>query len=395
MIGIHPDTAALPGSYIFRETGARIAAFEREHPDLTVCRLGIGDVAYPPGRTVVRALRRAAREMGRPATFRGYPPDGGYPFLRSALSAAYARIGVAFPPDAFFVGDGAKSDGADLLAVTDARDVVMPAPAYPVYGDSAVMYGRRLVPVRACAENGFLPAPPKERCPGALVILISPNNPCGVAYPRALLSAWLAYTRACEGLLLFDNSYAAFARPGAVRSIYELDGARDIAVEVGSFSKFAAFTGLRCSYLVLPPELRCGERPLAAVWSRRQAARFNGVSYVIQRAAEAALSPEGLREAAHTLAVYRENAARLRETLASCRVPFVGGEDSPYLFAACPAGLSSRAFFERLLTQCGVAVTPGVGFGADGEGYVRLSALARRECVRQACLRLRLFYGRR
>lgn len=393
MIGIHPDTAALPGAYIFRETGARIAAFEAAHPHLTVCRLGIGDVAYPPGRTVVRALRRAAREMGHSATFRGYPPDGGYPFLRNALSLAYTRVGVTLPPDAFFIGDGAKSDGADLLSVTDARDIVMPTPAYPVYGDSAVMYGRRLIPVRACAENGFLPAPPREQYPGALVILISPNNPCGVAYPRALLADWLAYTRACGGLLLFDNSYAAFARPGAVRSIYELDGARSLAVEVGSFSKWAAFTGLRCSYLVLPPELQCGGRLLRAAWARRQAARFNGVSYVIQRAAEAALSPAGYREAARSLRIYRENTAILRETLAACRVPFVGGEDSPYLFAACPAGLSSRAFFERLLTQCGVAVTPGVGFGADGEGYVRFSALATRACVRQACLRLRLFFA--
>lgn len=394
MIGPHSCFAALPEEYLFTQTAAAIREEERR-PGRHVCRLGVGDAAYPLGKTVVRAMREAAEEMGRADGFRGYPPEGGYLFLREALARFYSDRGIDMSPEDIFVGDGAKSDGADLLALTDAAEVLLQTPGYPVYADAAALYGRRVVLLPGAPENGFCPPPPEKEHPGALIVLVSPGNPCGTAYSRAALTAWVAYARSCGACLLFDSSYFAFVRPGGVHSIYEIPGARTCAVEVGSFSKFAGFTGLRLSYLVMPEGVRLGERPLRERWARRQACRFNGVSYITQRAGEAALTPAGQREWRHVLRYYQGNAALLRRTLSAQGVPFFGGEDSPYLFAACPAGMSSWDCFHALLSQAGVAVTPGAGFGRGGEGYVRLSALARVETVREAALRLSVFFASR
>lgn len=380
----NPCFASLPDAYLFRETGEAVAAAERAR-GRPLLRLGVGDVAYPLSRPVVRALCRASREMGDPARFRGYPPTEGYPFLREAVARFYADRGIAVTPESVVIGDGAKSDGADFLTVTGAEEILLPTPAYPVYADAAVLAGRRVVRVPTDLSHGFLPVPPDSRHTGAVIVLISPNNPCGVAYPRALLEDWVAYARENDACVLFDSSYFAFLRPGGVRSIYEIPGAREVAAEVGSFSKFAGFTGLRCSYLILPDELRVAGRPLRYDWLRRQSTRFNGVSYVVQRAAEAALSPPGRRAWEKTVARYAHNARLLADALTAAGIPFTGGQDSPYLFAACPPGQSSRAFFARLLAA-GVATTPGDGFGIGGEGFIRLSALCREETARAAAL---------
>jgi LL-diaminopimelate aminotransferase len=400
----------LRAGYLFPEIARRVRAFEAAHPGTRLLRLGIGDVTLPLAPAVVAALARAAEEMGTPAGLRGYAPDQGYPFLIDAIREHdYAARGLSLEADEVFVSDGSKQDSGNIQEIFDpAARVVVTDPVYPVYVDSQVMAGRTgaadergryagLLYVRADEGNGFVPPPPAE--PADLAYLCSPNNPTGSVFTRADLERWVAWARACGAVLVFDAAYDAFIQdPALPRSVYEVAGARECAIEMRSFSKRAGFTGLRCAYTVVPRECRgttaSGERVgLRELWARRQSTKFNGVPYPVQRAAAAVYSPEGRKETAEQVAYYMENARRLRAGLAGAGLRVFGGEHAPYVWMRTPGGLSAWACFDLLLERAQVVVTPGSGFGPAGEGFVRLSAFNSRECVDEAVARLRGAFG--
>ncbi|MBQ7160330.1 MAG: LL-diaminopimelate aminotransferase [Clostridia bacterium] len=380
--------ASLGGGYLFSETARRIRAFEAENPGKKVIRLGIGDVTLPLGKTVVDAMLRASAEMGERGTFRGYCPEAGYGFLRSAVARYYARRGVDVRPEEIFISDGAKSDCAAVPSLFGAAKVYIPDPVYPVYLDTNLLAGRETVSIPALPEDGFLPGP--ERCGGgpAVIYLCSPDNPTGAAYGREGLAAWVVHAINTGSVIIYDAAYEAYiTEPGVPHTIYEIPGAKSCAVEINSLSKSAGFTGTRCGWSVFPREL--GE--LGKMWARRQAASFNGVSYIVQRAAEAALSPAGLAESAKMAEYYLSNARLISRLLDEKGIFHTGGVNSPYIWMRCPDGCGSWEFFDRMLTSAGVAGTPGAGFGKYGEGFFRLTAFSAREDTETAVARLREF----
>jgi LL-diaminopimelate aminotransferase len=396
---------------LFPEIGRRVRAFQATHPDARVIRLGIGDVTEPLAPAVVEAMQRAVAEMGTRAGFRGYPPDQGYDFLLDAIRQHdYAARGVEVAADEIFVSDGAKQDSGNIQEIfgADCR-IAVSDPVYPVYVDSNVMAGRTGpvepsghfagVTYLPCTEaNGFAAEPPAARAD--LVYLCSPNNPTGAVMSRALLERWVRWAQANDAVIVFDAAYEAFVCDDALpRSIYEIPGARSVAIEMRSFSKRAGFTGVRCAFSVVPKDLTGttanGERvPLHALWARRHSTKFNGVPYVTQRAAEAVYSPAGKKQTLEQVAFYLENARCLREGLGAAGFSVFGGVHAPYLWMRTPSGLSSWEFFDRLLAQAHVVGTPGSGFGPNGEGYFRLSAFNSRENVNEAIARIRKAFGR-
>jgi LL-diaminopimelate aminotransferase len=411
MARINEHYRKLRAGYLFPEIARRMRAFEAAHPEARVIRLGIGDVTLPLVPAVVEALRRAAEEQASPAGFRGYGPEQGYEFLLEAIREHdYAARGVEVARDEIFVSDGSKQDGGNLQEIFgDGCRIVVTDPVYPVYVDSNVMAGRTggadesgryggLLYVTADEANGFVPEPPREAADVAY--LCSPNNPTGSVMTRAHLERWVAWARRWDAVLIYDAAYDAYLQdPALPRSIYEVEGARSCALEMRSFSKRAGFTGLRCAYTVIPRELcgstASGERvPLRELWSRRQSTKFNGVPYVVQRAAEAVYSPEGRKQTAEQVAFYLENARRLREGLVAAGFAVFGGVHAPYIWMRAPAGLSSWAFFDRLLGEAHVVGTPGSGFGPAGEGFLRLSGFNSQENVDEALARIRRAFGR-
>jgi LL-diaminopimelate aminotransferase len=412
MAHINEHYRKLAAGYLFPEIGRRVRAFQADHPGADVIRLGIGDVTLPLAPAVVEAMRRAVEEMGTPAGFRGYPPDQGEPFLIEAIRAHdYAARGVAVAADEVFVSDGSKQDSGNIQEIfgLDCR-VALIDPVYPVYLDTNVMAGRTgsagadgrfpgVLYLPATRENGFTPAPPAARA-ADLAYLCSPGNPTGAVMTRAGLRAWVDWARASDAVLVFDAAYDAYVSdPALPRSIYEIEGARDCAIEMRSFSKRAGFTGVRCAYTVIPRELcgttAAGERvPLRELWARRQATKFNGVPYVVQRAAEAVFSDEGRKQTQEQIDHYLGNARLLREGLGAAGFDVFGGVHAPYLWLATPAGLTSWDFFDQLLARCHVVGTPGSGFGPAGEGFLRLSAFNSRANVEQALDRIGRAFGR-
>jgi LL-diaminopimelate aminotransferase len=396
----------LAAGYLFPEIARRTRAFAEAHPDASLIRLGIGDVTLPLAPAVVEALRRAAEEMGTPAGVHGYAPDQGYEFLLDAIREDdYARRGIALERDEIFVSDGSKQDSGNIQEIfgPDCR-IAVTDPVYPVYVDTQVMAGRTgaadaggryegLLYLPATEANGFAPEPPAERADVAY--LCSPNNPTGAVMPRERLARWVAWARAHDAVLVFDAAYDAYIQdPALPRSIYEIEGARACAIEMRSYSKRAGFTGLRCAYTVVPRALTgttaAGERvPLRELWARRQSTKFNGVPYPVQRAAEAVHGPEGRKQCGEQVAYYLENARRLREGLAPAGLRIFGGVHAPYLWLRAPDGLDSWTFFDRLLGRAHVVGTPGAGFGAGGEGYLRLSAFNDRARIDEAIDRIR------
>jgi len=396
----------LASSYLFVEIANRVKAFQAAHPEARVIRLGIGDVTQPLAPAIVAALHAAVEEMARPETFRGYGPETGYEFLTELIAAHdYGARGVRVAPDEIFVSDGGKSDSANIQEIFAADAVVAVCdPVYPVYVDSTVMAGRTgapdaagryagLVYLPCTAERGFEPPLPDR--PVDLVYLCSPNNPTGAVLTREALARWVRWARETGAVLLFDAAYEAYVRePGLPRSIYEVEGAREVAIEFRSFSKTAGFTGTRCAYTVVPRDL-CGRTatgdrvPLHALWHRRQSTKFNGVPYIVQRAAAAVYSPEGARQVRAQVDAYLENARIIREGLEAVGLTVHGGRNAPYLWVKTPGGLSSWAFFDKLLHEAHVVGTPGVGFGPSGEGYLRLSAFAPRAQTEEAVDRIR------
>ena len=376
-------------SYLFSTVGKKVSAFTAAHPGADVIRLGIGDVTRPLSPAVVEAMAKAARELGTPEGFHGYiPSEQGYPFLREAIAGYYAGHGVTLSPDEIFISDGAKSDLGNLLDLFDADNTVLiPDPVYPAYVDANVMAGRRVVYCDATVENGFLPLP-DDSVRADLIYICSPNNPTGAVYGREGLKKWVDYALKNDAILLFDAAYEAFiGDPARPRSIDEIEGAKRCAIEVCSFSKMAGFTGTRCGWTVVPEALVREGMSLNRMWMRRQTTKYNGTPYVIHRAAEAVFTDEGYRQCMESIAYYKENARIMADTLDKLDIFYTGGINSPYIWLRCPGGLDSWTFFDKLLEQANVVGTPGEGFGANGEGFFRLTAFNTREKTAEAMQR--------
>lgn len=390
-IKINENYVTLKRNYLFAEVAGRVSAYKKENPQAEVISLGIGDVTRPLPPAAVKALKSAADEMGSLEGFHGYAPDNGYPFLREAISGYYARRGIKIDTSEVFVSDGAKSDVGNIVDILGDNTVIIPDPVYPVYLDSNLMSGRQVEFISGSEENGFLPTPQGLSGKGYVIYLCSPNNPTGAVYDKAGLSAWVEFARKSGSLIIFDAAYEAFITDDKPHSIYEIEGARECAVEMCSFSKTAGFTGTRCAWSVFPNELTVSSGRLADLWNRRQATKFNGVPYVVQRAAEAVLSDEGVAQCRESVGYYLGNAKILAEALQSRGIAFTGGTSSPYLWLKCPNGADSWAFFDRLLSEAQLVGTPGAGFGKAGEGYFRLTSFGTRENTLIAAERLKKF----
>jgi len=401
MAHINQNFLKLPGSYLFSEIAHRVAAYQQNHPDKDLIKLGIGDVTRPLPAAVVDAMTAAVAEMGTVEGFRGYGPEQGYDFLRQAIAQHdYQERGIAVDPSEIFVSDGAKSDCGNIVDIFGPDEVVAVCdPVYSVYLDTNVMAGRagvydaetgkwsRIVYMPCTMENGFAPALPKQRVD--LIYLCFPSNPTGAVATREQLNVWVDYANQNGSVILFDGAYEAFiTTPGIPHSIFEIDGARTCAIEFRSFSKKAGFTGTRCAYTVIPKELERDGAKLNALWNRRQTTKFNGVPYFVQRGAEAVYSSEGCRQTAENLAYYRANAKVIRDGLISLGLTVSGGTDSPYIWAKTPKGMPSWDFFDLLLEHANVVTTPGAGFGPSGEGYLRLTAFGDAGATREAVRRI-------
>lgn len=376
-------------NYLFSEIAKRVNAYKAANPDADIIRLGIGDVTLPLSPVVVEAMKKAADEMGDAATFRGYAPEYGYDFLREKIAEYYKKFPVNLSAEEIFVSDGAKSDVGNIVDILGDNEILIPDPVYPVYLDSNIMSGHKVKFIAGNRENGFLPMPDGiERRP-YVIYLCSPNNPTGAVYSRDALKKWIDFANETGSLIIFDSAYEAFISGDYPHSVYEIEGSKTCAVEICSFSKTAGFTGTRCAWSVFPDELTVGENKLSFLWSRRQATKFNGVPYVVQRAAEAALSDEGQKQCCESIAYYMENARIIAAVLKEKGIYFTGGENSPYLWLECPDGKTSWEFFDFLLEKGQIVGTPGAGFGDAGEGYFRLTSFGSRESTLKAAERLK------
>lgn len=389
MAKINQHYRQLKDSYLFSDIARRVAAFSQAHPEKEIIRMGIGDVTLPLMPSVISSLHSAVEEMADASTFRGYGPEQGYGFLRDAIRAYYVRFGVQLDPDEIFVSDGAKSDLGNITDLFSADNTVLiPDPVYPVYVDTNLMNGRKILYMNANAENGFLPMPDPE-IRADLIYLCSPNNPTGAVYTREQLAAWIDYALAQDAVLLFDAAYEAFIGDSSLpHSIFELPDAKRCAIEFCSLSKTAGFTGTRCGYTIIPKTLKIEGMSPNRMWNRRQATKFNGVPYIIQRGAEAAFSEEGVRQSQEMIAYYKKNTAVMAETLERCGVHFFGGVHSPYLWMECPDGMDSWTFFDYLLENAAIVGTPGAGFGINGEGYFRLTGFGSQQKTMEAMQRI-------
>ena len=386
----NPSFAKLEKSYLFSTIAKKVAAYKQAHPDADVIRLGIGDVTLPIAPSIVEAMHTAVDEMGKAETFRGYCDDAeGYEFAREAVKGFYAGIGVEVGLDEVFVSDGAKSDLGNFLDIIEpGSSVLIPDPVYPAYVDTNVMAANHVVYAHSSVEDGFLPMP-QGGVKVDVIYICSPNNPTGATYDAAGLKAWVDYALENRALIIFDSAYESFIRdPEVPHSIFQIEGARKCAVEISSFSKRAGFTGVRCGFTIVPKDLEVADADLNAYWRRRQNTKFNGVPYIVQRACEAALSPQGLKETSEQVDIYLSNAHTIAAGLDKLGIRYTGGKNSPYIWLECPGGLSSWEFFDLLLEEAQVVGTPGVGFGPAGEGYFRLSAFGRTEACKEAMERI-------
>ena len=385
----------LAESYLFSTIADKVEAYTKAHPDQEIIRMGIGDVTQPLCPAVIQAMQQAVAEMGVQKTFHGYGPEQGYAFLKRAIQGYYQEKGVDLALDEIFISDGAKSDLGNILDLFSADNTVcVPDPVYPVYVDTNVMAGRRIVYADANESNGFAPLP-QAGLEADIVYLCSPNNPTGAVYTKEQLKAWVEYALEREAVLLFDAAYEAFIEDVTLpRSIYEIEGAERCAIEFCSFSKTAGFTGTRCGYTVVPMALERQGAKLNRMWLRRQTTKFNGVPYIVQKGAAAVFTEEGQRQARRTIDYYKENARVMAGALQALGVWFVGGKNSPYLWMKCPNGMDSWSFFDALLAEAQVVGTPGVGFGHNGEGYCRLTAFGDQAKTKEAMQRMTAFYKR-
>ena len=375
----------LKESYLFSEVAKRVSVFQQKNPDRSGIRLGIGDVTLPLGKTVVEAMHSAADEMGKAESFRGYGPEQGYDFLREAIQGHYKTFGVELDTDEIFVSDGAKSDTGNITDLfSKDNTVLIPDPVYPVYVDTNTMNARNIVFINGTAENNFLPMPDKS-VHADIIYICSPNNPTGACYNRAQLREWVDYALKNDAVILFDSAYECFISDSELpHSIYEIEGAEKCAVEFCSLSKTAGFTGTRCGYTIVPKAITSKsadgrEMSLNKMWNRRQCTKFNGVPYIVQRAAAAVFSEAGMAEAKAMIAHYMENAKIISDTMTELGIRYTGGINSPYIWFECPFGMDSWQFFDFLLEKAGVVGTPGAGFGQNGNNWFRLTAFNNKE----------------
>lgn len=371
---VNKNYKLLKENYLFAETQERINKYIKSHPDKTVIKMGIGDVTLPIVQPVVKAMIEASKEMGEKETFMGYGPYQGYDFLINRIVEYYKGYGVKLNPSEVFVSEGAKSDCANITDIFDNDNTVCIAdPVYPVYVDSNIMLGRKIIYARGGKDFKAMPESLSEKAD--IIYLCSPNNPTGAVYSRKELQEWVVYAIANNSLILFDSAYEAFILDKSLpHSIYEIEGADKCAIEICSLSKTAGFTGLRLSYTIITENLVIDGESLNKMWMRRQTTKYNGVSYVIQRGAEAVFGEEGEREIKKNILYYMTNANTLSDFFTSKGIYHTGGKNSPYIWLKCPNNMTSWEFFDYLLENANVAGTPGSGFGESGEGYFRLTA---------------------
>ena len=384
----------LQETYLFTEIANRVNAYTAAHPEKKIIRLGIGDVTLPLAPVVIDALHKAVDEMGAKETFRGYGPEQGYDFLRQAIVNYYAQRGVKLAVDEIFVSDGAKSDCGNIGDIfADANTMLIQDPVYPVYLDTNIMHGRKVIYMDATVGNNFTPMP-DNKVKADIIYLCSPSNPTGSVYTKEQLQKWVDYALSNDAIILYDSAYESFVDGEKIpHSIFSVPDAKKCAIEFNSFSKIAGFTGTRCGYVVVPKGLeRKAENGkvmnLNAMWLRRQTTKFNGVPYIVQRAAEAALSEEGLKQCWENIAYYKENAQIMMKGFDECGIKYYGGIHSPYLWVQCPNGMKSWEFFDNLLAKANVVGTPGCGFGVNGEGFLRLTSFGSRENTIEAMQRI-------
>ena len=389
-MNLNKNYANVNDSYLFSTIAKKVAAYSADHPEKKVLRLGIGDVTLPLAPAVIEALHSAVDEMAKKETFRGYGPEQGYDFLRDSIAAYYKERGVELDGDEIFVSDGAKSDLGNILDLFSQDNVVLvPDPVYPVYVDTNVMAGRKIIYSDATEANGFLPMPDYS-VDADIIYICSPNNPTGAAYTKAQLKEWVDYANKKGAVILYDAAYECFIKDDELaKSIYQVEGAKTCAIEFCSFSKMAGFTGTRCGYTVVPKAITKGGLSANKMWLRLQTTKCNGVPYIVQRAAAAVFTPEGRKQIAENLAYYEENAKLIANTLKELGVWFTGGEHSPYIWLKCPGGMGSWEFFDYLLENAQVVGTPGAGFGVNGEGFFRLTAFGSKEVTKEAMERIK------
>ncbi len=406
MATVNENFLKLQAGYLFPEIGKRRRAFQQAHPEAKIISMGIGDVTQPLVPAVIEAMHKAVDDMGKKESFHGYDDDGiGYAFLREAISANDFRPrGIAIETDEIFISDGAKSDTANIQELFGLDNIIaVTDPVYPVYVDTNVMAGRtgpmarqgvyqKILYMPATAGNNFVPDPPIEKAD--IIYLCFPNNPTGAVATKKQLEKWVEYAKKNGSLILFDAAYEAYiSDPSIPHSIYEIEGAKEIAIESRSFSKTAGFTGVRCAFTVVPKEVRAYTKTgqsvaLNPLWNRRLCTKFNGVSYITQAGAAATYTAEGKKQIRNTIGLYMNNAKVIREKLTSLGYKTYGGVNAPYIWLKAPRDLGSWEFFDLLLTKAHVVTTPGVGFGPSGEGYVRLTAFGEPQKVLEALDRI-------
>lgn len=376
-------------SYLFSTVAKKVNEYKESHPTADIIKLGIGDVTLPLCSSVVTALKNAADEMGKAETFRGYGPEQGYGFVKDAIAKYYSGYGVNLKDEEIFISDGAKSDLGNILDILGIDNVVLiPNPVYPVYVDTNTMDGRKIIYMDANEGNGFLPLP-SDNLKADIIYLCSPNNPTGAVYTKEDLEKWVSYANKNDALILFDAAYEAFIDGDEYpHSIFEIKDAEKCAIEFCSLSKTAGFTGTRCGYTIVPNILKRDGMSLNKMWLRRQTTKFNGVSYIIQRGAEAVFADKGLSEIKANIAYYKNNAKIISEALSKLGIWHIGGKNSPYIWLKCPNGMTSWDFFDYLLDKYNIVGTPGSGFGKNGEGYFRLTAFGSVENTKKAVDRL-------
>lgn len=404
MVKINKNFLRLQQNYLFSTIAKKVNSYQEEHPDKKIIKLGIGDVTLPIPTLITNAIKQATEEMENKETFRGYGPEQGYDFLRNKIiENDYHMRGIEIEKDELFISDGAKCDTGNIVDLFDQNNIVAIAdPVYPVYLDTNVIAGRsgeydqnlgkynRIVYMKSSEENQFEPVPKELKNEADIIYLCSPNNPTGTVLSKNTLASWVEYAKKHHSIILYDAAYEAYIQEENIpHSIYEIEGAKEVAIEFRSFSKTAGFTGLRCAYTVIPKELKIEGVLLNQLWNRRQCTKFNGVSYIIQRGAEATYSKEGKKAIKKNITYYQENANIIKEGLESVGIKSYGGINAPYIWMKVPNNMKSWDFFDILLKDANVVGTPGVGFGPSGEGYFRLTAFGDRENTKEAIERIR------
>ena len=390
MLKINENYKNLEESYLFSTVGRKIAEYSQKNPDKKIIRMGIGDVTRPLCKAVIDNMHKAVDEMADSATFKGYGPEQGYDFVRNSLKAYYLSFGVELETDEIFVSDGAKSDIANILDIFSVDNTVLvPDPVYPVYVDTNIMAGRKIIFADANEENGFLPLP-DEKYDADIIYICSPNNPTGAVYNKDQLKQWVDYANKKGAVILFDAAYEAFiSDPELPRSIYQIEGAKTCAIEICSLSKTAGFTGTRCGYTVVPKSLVFNNTMLNKLWLRRQTTKFNGVAYIIQSGAAAIFTEEGRKQIQESIDYYKRNAKVMADAFDEMGIWYTGGKNSPYIWFKCPNDMDSWDFFDKLLEEANVAGTPGAGFGKNGSKFFRLTAFGNYENTVEAMERIK------